>query len=86
MLIAPYNICHKFIIQDTQKLNENLQNFWNWEIIESLKSNDSHGYDESSTKLLKISSSQDYIYTVYNKVIIKGIFPDRLKCYIINLI
>jgi hypothetical protein len=24
MLIAPYNICHKFIIQDTQKLNENL--------------------------------------------------------------
>jgi hypothetical protein len=45
------------------------------------KSKDSHGYDEISTKLLKISSpliSSPPNY-ICNKVLTKGIFPDRLK-------
>jgi len=51
-----------------------------------LKSEDSHGHDEISTKFLKISfplisSSQNYIC---NKVLIKGISPDRLKISIIK--
>jgi hypothetical protein len=55
-------------------------------IIKTLKPRNSYGYDEISTKLLKItapsvSSALNYIS---NKVITKGIFPDRLKYSIIK--
>jgi hypothetical protein len=50
-------------------------------ILKTLKPKNSYGYDEISTKLLKItapivSSPLNYIC---NKVLTKGIFPDRLK-------
>jgi hypothetical protein len=55
-------------------------------IIQSLKTKDSFGYDEISTKLLKISAS--YISSpltyICNKAISAGIFPDRLKYSIIK--
>jgi len=55
-------------------------------IIKTLKSKNSYGYDEFSTELLKItapfiSSPLNYIC---NKVITKGIFPDRLNYSIIK--
>jgi hypothetical protein len=51
-------------------------------IISSLKSNNSFGYDEISTKILKLCRNQisrplNYICDRY---IIIGVFPDRLKC------
>ena len=55
-------------------------------IIKSLKTKDSFGYDEISTKLLKISAS--YISSpltyICNRAISTGIFPDRLKYSIIK--
>jgi hypothetical protein len=50
-------------------------------IIHSLKCKDSYGYDEISSRILKISalyvlSPQTYIF---NKVLSKSIFPERLK-------
>jgi hypothetical protein len=50
-------------------------------LLKTLKPNNSYGYDEISNKLLKItapviSSPLNYIC---NKVLTKGIFPDRLK-------
>jgi len=55
-------------------------------IIKLLKLKDSHGHDEISTKFLKvsfpfISSLHNFIS---NEVLIKGIFPDRLKFSIIK--
>jgi hypothetical protein len=55
-------------------------------IIKTLKPKNSYGYDEISTKLLKItapviSPSLNYIC---NKVLTKDIFPDRLKYSIIK--
>jgi hypothetical protein len=51
------------------------------EIINSLKRKDSHGYDEVSTRVLKISNP--YITSpltyIFNKTLATGIFPDRLK-------
>ena len=56
------------------------------EIIKSLKVKDSHGYDEISTKILKISSP--FIISplnyICNKALFKGIFPDRLKFSVIK--
>ena len=51
-----------------------------------LKSQDSRGYDEISTKLLKISSPfiSSPLNYICNVVLIKRIFPDRLKFSIIN--
>jgi Notch-like protein len=51
------------------------------DITKSLKTRNSHGYDEISTKILKlsicyISSSLTYIC---NKMLSSGIFPTRLK-------
>jgi hypothetical protein len=55
-------------------------------IIKSLKTKNSFGYDEISTKLLKISAS--YICSpltyICNKSISTGIFPERLKYSIIK--
>jgi hypothetical protein len=55
-------------------------------IIKTLKPKNSYGYDEISTKLLKItapfiSSPLNYIC---NKVLTKGIFADKLKYSIIK--
>jgi hypothetical protein len=51
-----------------------------------LKSNDSHGYDEISTNILKISSPfiSSLLNYICNKVLVKGIFPYRLKISIIK--
>ena len=50
-------------------------------IIHSLKSKNSHGYDEISSKILKASTP--YVLSpltyIFNKVLSTGIFPDRLK-------
>jgi hypothetical protein len=50
-------------------------------IIHSMKLKDSHGFDEISTRILKMSAP--YILSpltyIYNKILSTGIFPDRLK-------
>jgi hypothetical protein len=54
--------------------------------IKSLKTKNSAGYDEISTKLLKISShfiSSPLTY-ICNKLISLGIFPDRLKYAVVK--
>jgi hypothetical protein len=50
-------------------------------IIHSMKLKDSHGYDEISTRILKMSAPyilSPFTYMV-NKILSVGIFPDRLK-------
>jgi len=51
------------------------------QIIHSLKCKDSYGYDEVSTRILKMSAR--YILSpltyIFNKALSTGIFPDRLK-------
>jgi hypothetical protein len=51
-------------------------------IIKSLKSNTSYGYDEISTRILKVSAP--YVLSplthIFNKVLSTGAFPERLKC------
>jgi len=56
------------------------------QIIKSLKTKNSYGYNEISTKILKIScpfisSSLNYIC---NKILFWGLFPDRLKYTVIK--
>ena len=55
-------------------------------IISSLKSKNSHGYDEISVNILKFSSS--YISSplchICNKMFSSGIFPERLKYGVIK--
>jgi len=50
-------------------------------IIHSMKLKDSHGYDEISTRILKMSAP--YILSpltyIFNKILSTGVFPDRLK-------
>jgi hypothetical protein len=50
-------------------------------IINSIKTKNTHGYDEVSTKILKISSN--YITSplthICNRIILSGSFPERLK-------
>ena len=50
-------------------------------IIHSLQSRDSHGYDEVSTRIVKISAP--YILSplilILNKILSTGVFPNRLK-------
>ena len=50
-------------------------------IINSLKKNNSYGYDEISTRILKVSTP--YILAtltyIFNKIFSQGVFPDRLK-------
>jgi len=54
--------------------------------IKTLKPKNSYGHNEISTKLLKITAS--FISSPFNykcnKVLAKGIFPDRLKFSIIK--
>ena len=84
IIIVPYNLCHKFITQLTHKLRVSTT-FEMENIINSLKSKDSHGYDEISTQLLRISSPfiTARLNYICNKVVTKGIFPDKLKFSII---
>ena len=55
-------------------------------IIKSIKTKNTYGYDEVSTKILKISSN--YITSpltyICNRVILSGHFPDRLKFSIVK--
>ena len=57
-----------------------------YSIIKSIKSKNTYGYDEISTKILKISSN--YITSplthICNKIILSGSFPDRLKFSIVQ--
>ena len=57
-------------------------------IIKSLKSKNSGGYDEISTRILKLSAK--YIISllphICNAILNTGIFPDSLKYAIIKLI
>jgi len=55
-------------------------------IIKTLKPRNSYGYDEISTKLLKITapSISSPLNYICNKVITKSIFPDRLKYSVIK--
>jgi len=50
-------------------------------IIKSLKIKNSYGYDERSTKILKISCPfvSSPINYICNKMLFWGVFPDRLK-------
>jgi hypothetical protein len=50
-------------------------------IISALKSNNSSGYDEISTKILKLCRNQisGSLTYICNKFVIMGVFPDRLK-------
>jgi Notch-like protein len=56
------------------------------QIIKSLKTKNSYGYDEISTKILKISCPfiSSPINHICNKILFWGIFPDRLKYAIIK--
>ena len=51
------------------------------DIVKSLKSKNSHGYDEISVKILKLSLPYIISPLIYicNKSLLKGIFPTRLK-------
>jgi hypothetical protein len=55
-------------------------------IIKSLKTKNSYGYDEISTKILKISRPfiSSPINYICNKMLFCGVFPDRLKHAIIK--
>jgi len=55
-------------------------------IIKSIKSKNSRGYEEIATKILKISSNYIVSPVTYicNKIILSGIFPDRLKFSIVK--
>ena len=57
-----------------------------YSIIKSIKSKNTYGYDDISTKILKISSN--YITSplthICNKIILSGSFPDRLKFSIVK--
>jgi len=55
-------------------------------IIKSLKTKNSYGYDEISTKFLKLSSYfiSSPINYICNKILFWGVFPDRLKYAIIK--
>ena len=56
------------------------------QIISSLKSKNSHGYDDVSVNILK--SSSPYISSplchICNKMLSTGIFPDRLKYAVVK--
>ena len=55
-------------------------------IIKSLREKNSHGYDEISTKPLKICATYlcSPLTYICNKSILSGIFPDHLKLSIIE--
>ena len=56
------------------------------QIIKSLKTRNSYGYNEISTKILKLSSPfiSSPINYICNKMLFWGVFPDRLKYAVIQ--
>ena len=56
------------------------------QIIKSLKTKKLYGYDEISTKILKISCPfiSSPLNYVCNKILFWGVFPDRLKYEVIK--
>jgi len=56
------------------------------QIIKSLKTKNLYGYDEISTKILKISCTfiTSQLNYICNKIIFWGVFPSRLKYAVIN--
>ena len=52
------------------------------QIIKCFKAKNSYGYDELSTKILKINGPfiSSPINYICNKMLFWGLFPDRLKC------
>jgi hypothetical protein len=50
-------------------------------IINSLQCKNSYGYDEISSRILKVSSTHvlSPLTYIFNKILSTGIFPDRLK-------
>ena len=54
--------------------------------IKSLKTQNSYGYDEISTTILKISCPfiSSPINYICNKILFWGVFPDRLKYAVIK--
>jgi len=56
------------------------------QIIKSLKTQNSYGYDKISTKILKINGPfiSSPINYIRNKMLFWGVFPDRLKYTIIK--
>jgi len=67
-------------LSSSTKLNNTTTHEIN-KIIHSLKCNDSYGYDEIISRILKISAP--YVLSpltyIFNKVLSTGIFPERLK-------
>ena len=55
-------------------------------IIRSLKNRNSHGYDEVSSKILKISApyKKTPLTYIFNQILRVGIFPDKMKYAIIK--
>jgi hypothetical protein len=51
------------------------------EIVKSLKTRNSYGYDEISLMILKVCSPINYIC---NKMLRSGVFPERLKYALIK--
>jgi len=56
------------------------------QIIKSLKTRNSYGYNEISTKILELSNPfiSSPINYISNKMLFLGVFPDRLKYTIIQ--
>ena len=78
VLITMYRISHieLFLTNFKNTSPKEIEN-----IIRSLKTKESHGYDEITTRILKISApfiSFPLTY-IFNKAMIAGIFPSRLK-------
>jgi hypothetical protein len=69
------------LIKLTYVWNVNAQQWkkMNW-IIKSLKTNNSYGYDEICTKILKISSpfTSSPLNYICNTILFWGVFPNRL--------
>jgi hypothetical protein len=56
------------------------------QIIKSLKTKNSYGYDEISTKILKISCPfiSSLLNYICSKILFLGVFPERLKHAVIK--
>ena len=56
------------------------------ELIKSLKTKDSCGYDDISSRILKISAPciASPLTYIFNKILILGVFPDRMKYSVIK--
>ena len=84
--IAISVLWNKFLINFIWVWNTNSSQREIERIIKSFKTKSSYGYNEISTKILKINSlfiSSPLSY-ICNKMLLWGVFPDRLKYAIIR--